>query len=62
MGSGRKELRDAGGLEATLDQPKRSSQTSTPCSHDNCIVCVVYHGIVTYESLHAEKEVEHYIA
>jgi hypothetical protein len=51
MGSGREQLRDAGGLEASFGETEGSSETSSSSSDHNGIVLMVDDGIISNQFL-----------
>jgi len=44
--SRREEFGDAGSIKPCLRKTKRSSQTGTACTNNNCIIFMVYHRIL----------------
>ena len=47
VGSGRKQFTDHSSLEARLCTPERSSETCASSPHNNSVVGVVYHSVVS---------------
>ena len=55
--SGWEELRDTCGFESGLGQTERSSETSTTCTDDDGVICMVNDGIISNTALTLYKKI-----